>query len=131
MQFNFNMTREEAIQWEHYFKTETLVFQTQFKNGRYISTMENGFSARKFVGTWEDYTKATKIYNDSHDYGKIIGTKTFTLEEWAAIHKTPEPTKKARTWLQFIKDEKSEGFYQIELARARCIAQRRAKNKIY
>lgn len=92
MEYKFNMTPEEQLQWEEYYKTQKLIFQTQFKGGRYVSDFVEGFSAHKFIGTWEEYEKATAIFNERPSLGKIIGTKSFTFEEWDKIHKK-EPYK--------------------------------------
>lgn len=68
-----------ALEQEEY-ETRVLYFKTDFKNGKYISSMENGFSATSFKGTQKEYDEATKMYQN-HDNGKIIGTHSYATKE--------------------------------------------------
>ena len=97
MKFRFNMNEEEKLQWEQYYKNEVLVFTTEFKNNHYVSNFVNGFSNQKFVGTHEQYDAATSVYYKNEGLGRIIGTNSYTLDEWDEMHK-PKEAK--------VKDEK-------------------------
>ena len=121
--------RNALLEEQEEYETRVLVFQTQFKNGTYTSDFINGFSAYKFVGTRKGYDDATAIFYKTKKYGKIIGTMSYTFEEWNKIHKPKEVKKKdSRTYLQFIKDEYPEK-YQEELERERRATRRWNKNK--
>lgn len=89
MEFSFNMTEEEKLQWEEYHETVVLVWRTQFKNG-FVSGMVNGFNAQNFVGTGKEYYKTLEEFNGSDDKGKVIGSFSYTIEEWDEMHKPKE-----------------------------------------
>jgi len=84
------MNREQELEYQEEYETRVLVFVTDFKNGKYIANMEGGFNPRKFIGTRKDYDKVIEFYND-HSNGKIIGTTTYTIEEYEEKY----PTKKS------------------------------------
>ena len=86
---------------------EIKVWRTQFKNG-FISKIENGFNANKFVGTRKEYDKALEEFGGCETKGKVIGTFSYTLEEWEALHPEPiekeEKVKKLNRWGEDISE---------------------------
>ena len=119
MQFSFNMTPKEALEYEEYHSTVTLVWTTSFKNG-FVSNMENGFNAVNFIGTGKEYSKTLEEFNGCDSLGKVIGSHSYTIEEFDKLHPplNYEPTDKVKANIKRL-EAKFEAEYQAKKIRIR------------
>jgi len=103
MKYSFNMNEEEKLQYEEYCDTVKLVWSTSFANG-FVSDMVDGFNNINFIGTTKEYYKTLEEFDGCDSKGKVIGSHSFTLEEWEA--KNPPliyPVNQHETHLDFLK----------------------------
>lgn len=99
---------------------KVLYIRTDFKGGKYVSSMVGGFNAYCFIGTIEEYNKACEpFYKDEGTYGKITGYHPFkSLEEYNeyfGIDKIPEKKEMSAEDLEFC--AKWESIWDAELER--------------
>ena len=111
----------QALQDQQEYETRVLIFTTQFKNG-FVSTFENGFNPYEFKGTRKEYDIALSEFIESDSKGKVIGTFSYTLEEWEALNKplNYEPTEKQKANIKRL-----EAKFDAELQ-----AKKQIRNKI-
>lgn len=121
------MKHLEELQQQEEYETRVLVFRTAFK-GSYVSDFENGFSNQKFIGTRKEYDEATAIYYKDESKGKIIGTYSYTLEEWEEMCK-PKEEDKVEKEKRMERIKKLEALFDKELEFKRAMKRKVLKTK--
>ncbi len=88
MNWSFNMTDEETLQWLEEYDTKVKFFKTDFRGKMHLPTNVN-FHPNLLKGTEKEYEDICSKHLRGHEGEfKIIGTHTFdTYEDYIKIYK--------------------------------------------